>query len=165
MRPRESEGKYKDLPTQRRGLWAQPWPLKDVCGMHPDAVAPPTRAQAHPSPGHDLSLNHTTPRTTSNRLKTVNSRCKRESSEWHEVWMVIERCQLKTSEEFLPCKILAYSMRLKTQTPNTEIKIANNLAAEKKVKDKSLSWTPCSQPYCKLQYNILNISAWKRQRF
>lgn len=28
---RESEGKYKEVCTQWRGLWAQLWPLKDVC--------------------------------------------------------------------------------------------------------------------------------------
>lgn len=67
MRPKDSEGEHKELPTRSRGLWAQHWPLKDVCGLHPDTVAPPPRIQAPPSSGPDLSLN---PCNSQNNLNT-----------------------------------------------------------------------------------------------
>lgn len=40
MRPGDSEGKHKELSTQATGPWAQRWPLKDVCGLHPRHSGP-----------------------------------------------------------------------------------------------------------------------------
>lgn len=115
-RPRDSEGKHKELPTQWRGLWAQRWPLKDVCGLHPDTVAPPTPAQAPPTSGLDLSLN---PYNSQNNLKRGLSIVTtwREMSEWHKFSMVANK---KTSEESLPCKMMACSIWLEAQKQDSE---------------------------------------------
>lgn len=104
---RRRKGKHKELPTQWRGLWAQRWPLKDVCGLHPDAVALPTGGPGSSPPlGLDLSLNlRDSQNNLKTRLATVNSGRRRVTTGWHEVWMVIELCQQKknNSEESLPC--------------------------------------------------------------
>lgn len=40
MRLGDSEGRHKELSTQATGPWAQRWPLKDVCGLHPRHSGP-----------------------------------------------------------------------------------------------------------------------------
>lgn len=44
MSLRDTEAKHKELSTEGRGPWAQRWPLKDVCGLHPVAAALPLQA-------------------------------------------------------------------------------------------------------------------------
>lgn len=88
MSLRHTDAKHKELSTEGRGPWAQRWPLKDVCGLHPVAVALPPQA-----PGSSLFWRWPFTKLpkhvqTGLQLSIANTLTK---------WLVFNCCQIKTS--------------------------------------------------------------------
>lgn len=122
-----SKGPIHEAGRQWRGTQRAPHTVERAVSSaltHEGCVWAAPRHRGPADSDSDSSLLWTWPFTKPMRLPkqlaTVNSNQIRKMGEWHKVWMVIYCCQLKTSKVILPCKMLAYNMKLKTQSSGSE---------------------------------------------